>query len=131
VTERERLQVQVWERRSTSYGGRYYFILRGRKILPIEKLGVLKQRGKGREPCVISASLKPDDLVLQVDFSNSGLAMLAYSCRAREMKPDDLGFHDTTSQDADPAILKRLSQNPALPKWLRNQLTKQAKRAES
>jgi hypothetical protein len=108
----EKVHVRVWERRSTSRGGQYFLVVRRDALFPIEKLGTVEQRGElGRGAFHIEATLEPDDLILHVDFSNSG-HMDIYSCEAREMRPDEHGLYYTTWRRAD----------THLPKWLRKRI---------
>lgn len=75
----------------------------------------------GRGAFHIEATLEPDDLILHVDFSNSG-HMDIYSCEAREMRPDEHGLYYTTWRRADPVLLKKIGDDTHLPKWLRKRI---------
>lgn len=118
----EKVHVRVWERRSASRGGQYFFVVREGDVFPIEKLGAVEEREeRGRRAFFIEATLQPDDLVVQIDFSISG-SIDIHCCKAKEMNPDKLGLYNTNGQRADRALLTKLAENPNLPKWLRKRL---------
>jgi len=122
MSQTKKVHVRVWERRSTSKGGQYFFIVREDEVLPIEKLGTVEQRDDlGRSAFFIDAALQPNDLVVQVNFSISG-SMDVHCSPAKEMRPDEHGRYNTNGRSADSLLLKKLADNLNLPEWLRKRL---------
>lgn len=122
VGQSEKLHVKFWERRSASHGGRYFFIVRGNEVLPIEKLGFAQKRDDlGRVAFCVEADLNLNDEVVEIDFTNSGY-LCVYQCPADELKVDKDGFHNTTGKAAKRSMVNQLAQNGNVPKWMRKHL---------
>lgn len=124
VNQSEKFHVKFWERRSASHGGHYFFIVREREVLPIEKLGFAKKRDDlGRAAFCVKADLNPNDEVVEIDFTNSGY-LFVYQCRADELKVKKEGFHNTTGKAAKRSMGNQLAQNVNVPKWMQKHLMK-------
>jgi len=125
------MELEVWEARFASRGGTYYFLSRGKDIIPIPEIGREVERNvTARGPSVrYAVELPEDDTIVEVEVGSAKATrrgqrgyLHVEMARLGELQGKPQREWHTVLRNAPLDIVNALLTSPKVPRWMKGRI---------